>query len=86
MKNLVVMLYFSLTVLSTVGYGDYFPVVEHEMIMTVIIMLMGVAVFSWIMGEVKDVLEKVGQDAADRRRELAHWYLTNERFGGRMEL
>lgn len=86
LKNLVIMLYFSLTVLSTVGYGDFFPVVEHEMVMTVLIMLMGVAVFSWIMGEIKDVLSKqaMGRLATDRRIELAQWHLCNERFGGRV--
>lgn len=46
------MMYFSLTILSTVGYGDFFPISPNEMIFTAFIMLMGVAVFSWIMGEI----------------------------------
>ena len=50
--SLVVMMYYSLTILSTVGYGDYFPISPEEMILTVFIMLMGIAVFSWIMGEI----------------------------------
>ena len=46
------MMYFSLTILSTVGYGDYCPISASEMFVSVFIMLMGVAVFSWIMGEI----------------------------------
>lgn len=46
--KLITMMYFSLTVLSTVGYGDYHAVSTNEMILAIVIMLMGVAVFSWI--------------------------------------
>ena len=55
-KSLVTMMYFSLTVLSTVGYGDYYPVVPSEMLLCSFFMMMGVAVFSWIMGEVSKML------------------------------
>jgi hypothetical protein len=55
-KSLVTMMYFSLTVLSTVGYGDYYPVVSSEMLLCSFFMMMGVAVFSWIMGEVSKML------------------------------
>lgn len=43
------MCYFALTTLSTVGYGDYVPISSLEMISTVIVMLGGVAFFSYIM-------------------------------------
>lgn len=49
-------MYFSLTILSTVGYGDFFPVSSNEMIVTSVIMMMGVAVFSWVMGEISDLM------------------------------
>ena len=68
------MMYFSLTVLSTVGYGDYSPVATHEMGLCVVIMLMGVAVFSWIMGEVSHVLSK-GTYSKDKTVGLNLWHL-----------
>ena len=43
-------LYFSLTTLSTVGYGDFYPISSIEMILGVITMLLGVFFFSYIMG------------------------------------
>jgi voltage-gated potassium channel Kch len=48
--------YFALTTLSTVGYGDYFPISNEERIFAVIIMLGGVAFFSYIMGSFIEIL------------------------------
>jgi len=45
-----------LTTLSTVGYGDYFPISNLERIMAVIIMLGGVAFFSYIMGNFIEII------------------------------
>lgn len=49
-------MYFSLTILSTVGYGDFFPISSNEMIVTAVVMLMGVAVFSWVMAEISTLM------------------------------
>lgn len=43
--------YFSFTSLSTVGFGDYYPVSNIERVSGAIILLFGVACFSYIMGE-----------------------------------
>jgi hypothetical protein len=47
----VSMMYFSFTSLSTVGFGDYYPVSNIERVTGAIILLFGVACFSYIMGE-----------------------------------
>ena len=63
-NRLVVCCYFALTMLSTVGYGDYYPISNLEMVMTVILMLAGVAFFSFIMGNFMEIIaqyeEKMG--------------------------
>jgi len=41
--------YFALTMLATVGIGDYFPLSNIEKIITVFSMLSGVAFFSYVM-------------------------------------
>jgi voltage-gated potassium channel Kch len=75
-ENLITMMYFSLTILSTVGYGDYFPISPSEMLLTVIIMLMGVAVFSWIMGEFNVLLANGNsQDNSMKQQDLNIWLL-----------
>lgn len=47
------MMYFSQTVLSTVGYGDYYAITIPEMIIAVIIMFIGVGQFAWLLREAK---------------------------------
>jgi hypothetical protein len=35
--------------LSTVGYGDFYPISDMEMLVAVVCMMIGVAVFSVVM-------------------------------------
>jgi hypothetical protein len=55
-ENLVIVLYFSFTTLSTVGFGDYNPKSEMERIITAFILLIGVACFSYIMTQFIEML------------------------------
>ena len=69
------MLYFALTTLSTVGYGDYHPISDLEMIITSLVMLGGVAFFSYIMGNFIEIITnydaKMG--TLDKSDELNTW-------------
>ena len=47
---------FALTTLSTVGYGDYVPISNFERVVAAIIMLCGVAFFSYIMSNFIEIL------------------------------
>lgn len=47
--------YFALTILSTVGYGDYYPISNLEMLTALVVMLGGVAFFSYIMGNLMEI-------------------------------
>ena len=42
--------YFSFTSLSTVGFGDLHPLNSYERALTAVVLLLGVAVFSIVMG------------------------------------
>ena len=53
---MIKMWYFSLTTLSTIGYGDYTPKSIVEKLVVSVIMVMGVTVFSYIMGNLMDLL------------------------------
>ena len=48
--------YYALTTLSTVGYGDLSPETNLEKIVGILIMILGIAFFSYIMGNFNDVL------------------------------
>ena len=50
------MMYWAFTTLSTVGLGDYFPMRNYERYMGAFGFLMGVAVFSYIMGNFTTII------------------------------
>ena len=80
--RLAVCCYYALTMLSTVGYGDYYPISNLEMLMTVVLMLAGVAFFSFIMGNFMELIaeydEKMG--IPDYMPDLNIWFVSLERF------
>ena len=52
----VTMCYFTFTSLSTVGFGDFNPRSNSERILTALILLFGVAIFSYILGQFSEIL------------------------------
>lgn len=73
--KLIISCYFALTTLSTVGYGDYFPVSNTERTLTVIIMLIGVAFFSYIMGNFIEIISnyEMKMGVVDKSGDLIQW-------------
>ena len=57
-QNLVVSIYFAFTSLSTVGFGDYVPCSNIERFIGAFILLFGVSIFSYIMGNFIDILNE----------------------------
>ena len=51
-------LYFAFTTLSTVGFGDFHPRSDPERIICSFILVMGVAVFSVVLGNLSEIIEK----------------------------
>lgn len=80
--RLIVSCYYALATLSTVGYGDYHPISDTERIVAVIIMLGGVAFFSYIMGNFIDIItsyeKKMG--VVDKSGDLHNWLILLTRF------
>ena len=48
--------YYSITTLSTIGYGDMSPVNSLERVICMILLVVGVTVFSFIMGQFIEIL------------------------------
>lgn len=57
--NIILTTYFAVTSLSTVGFGDYHPRGNTERIVTALILLFGVAIFSYIMGIFIGILDQI---------------------------
>jgi potassium voltage-gated channel Eag-related subfamily H protein 8 len=81
-SKVIISCYFALTTLSTVGYGDYFPISMMERIVAVVIMLGGVAFFSYIMGNFIEIIsnyeKKMG--VVDQSADLHTWLNLLTRF------
>ena len=54
--NAIAMVYFAFTSLSTVGFGDIRPYSDAEWMFCAFILLIGVAIFSIVMGNFSDIL------------------------------
>ena len=74
-ENLIIVVYFAFTTLSTVGFGDYNPKSELERIITTFILLIGVACFSYIMGQFIEILMNFQTVTADNEdsENLSKW-------------
>ena len=59
--QLITSCYFSITTLSTVGYGELFPISKVEKCLGMVIMLLGVGFFSYIMGSFIDIISNMSQ-------------------------
>ena len=57
--NCLSVTYFSLTTLSTIGFGDYNPKSNVERFIIAFVLLFGVMVFSLIMGIFMEIVDKL---------------------------
>jgi hypothetical protein len=53
---IIISWYYSMTTLTTVGYGDYYPISNTEIFVAVCYMLCGVVFFSYIMSSVIEII------------------------------
>ena len=53
---MIILTYFAFTSLSTVGFGDYAPISDLERLVGAFVLLGGVAIFSYIMGNFIEIL------------------------------
>ena len=72
MWKLLEVVYFALTTISTVGYGDRVPVSKIERIFVIFIMLGGVYLFSYIMSMFMEMVRdwKISMGVVNKSEEL----------------
>ena len=58
-------MYFALTTLSTIGFGDYKPISDEERILMVFCFILGVAIFSISLGNFSESAAKYAEIEKD---------------------
>ena len=78
----LIMVYFAFTSLSTVGFGDYTPRSDEERLVIAAMLLSGVAIFSYIMGNFISIIKKWKElyEDFDQADELLKFFSLLERF------
>ena len=80
-KNLVKVWYYGLTTLSTIGYGDFAPKSVEEKMIISFIMMIGVIVFSFIMGNLIEIMLHMNSLQFNfDHRELTRWIALLAKF------
>jgi hypothetical protein len=81
-KKGVVVTYWAFTTLSTVGFGDFYPRSNAERLLCAFILLFGVTIFSYIMGNYILILNSLKslQDDFDDGEKLSKWLGLIKRF------
>jgi potassium voltage-gated channel Eag-related subfamily H protein 8 len=75
--QLIVSCYFAITTLSTVGYGDIYPISSTERVTMVVVMLSGVAFFSYIMSNFIEIIAEYNRKTGpvDKSDTLDTWMI-----------
>ena len=74
--------YLSITTLSTVGYGDLFPISNMEKIMGILVMLAGVGFFSFVMSSFIEIISTFNHNLGveEETFDLHNWMTLLTRF------
>ena len=74
-------LYWTITTMTTIGYGDFSPKTPLEVIITIIVQLFGAVLFGWIIGNIANLLADFNQyeTAYKLRMEQIKAYLSHKK-------
>jgi len=81
-RSLTIVVYFAMTTLSTVGFGDYHAITKEEALVISFVLLFGVGVFSFIMGNFIEILMSFKSVTSDNEEaeDLTKWLGLLARF------
>lgn len=80
-------LYWTITTMTTIGYGDFSPVTPLEVGLTIVVELFGAVLFGWIIGNIATLIAEFNQHetAYKLRMEQVKNYLVHKRIPSAMK-
>lgn len=63
-------IYFTITTMTTVGYGDMSPGTTVEMVYGIFIMILGVVVFNFISGALSSIIQEVDSTSSNLQTKI----------------
>lgn len=87
-ETIIISWYYSMTTLTTVGYGDYYPISNTEIFVAVCYMLCGVVFFSYIMSSVIEIInnQQKKMSLEDKSQGLRNWLTVLTRYTNKKPL
>ena len=81
-QNTIIMVYYSITTISTVGFGDYYPVNNFERLIIIFIMIFGVSIYGLFLGIFQEMLQrfKMFEEDPEDLDELHKFFKVIEKF------
>ena len=78
----IVAMYYALTSLSTCGFGDLYPKTDFERLFCSMMLLSGVSVFSYVLGELRYMMTnlKNSDGDIDEKEKLEMFFLLLQKF------
>lgn len=64
-------LYWSLSTLTTVGYGDITPLSDIELFVAICIVILGATMFGWIVGTLTSLINEMDHTSKRQSRRMA---------------
>ena len=81
-RKILLCMYFAFTSLSTVGFGDFYPVSDLERLLGSFVLLIGVAMFSYILGELLANVQAINliESGFERQDDLDRFFSLLQQF------
>lgn len=70
MEQYILAIYYCITTMTTVGYGDISPGTTVEMVFGIAIMVLGVLIFTFISGSLSSIIQNVDSSTASLQEKI----------------